>query len=416
MSLFSRFIGRVGGGANKRIPGLQTGLSGSYPASAATTVNEDTALCLSGFWACVRLIAESVGSMRVRFYRKNADGTRTEIFDHPLGVLLNGKVNRYQTRPEFFETLTMNLCMHGNGFALKQTNSKGTIIGLMPMMSPQMEVVLTTVGDIAYRYNDGQNTQRDFTSDKIWHNKLMGNGVIGLSPLSYARNSIGIGLAAENTAGKIYRNGGKPAAALSLPPEMEALTAEQRKQLKQNFNDIASGDGEDNLFVLELGMKYTQVSMSPQDIELLSSRSFQLKDVARFMGVPSVLINDMDATTVWGSGISEIIEGFYKFGLRPYLERYEASIVHNLLPPEERNKIEVEFDFNDLLRADMEKRFRTFKEAILGGFMAPNEARSKEGWVPKDGGDDLFMQQQMVPVNQLATISRSNNNSLPKTE
>lgn len=413
MALFSRMLGRSGGGANRRLPGLQTGIAGSYPSSSATTVNEDTALCLSAFWACVRLISETVASMPIRFYAKNKDGTRSELFDHPLGVLLNGKVNRYQTRVEFFETLTMNLAMHGNGYALRQSNSRGDLIGLMPMMSPQMEVILDSGGALVYRYNDGERTQRNFNEEKIWHNKIFGNGIIGLSPLSYGRNSIGIGLATENTAGKIYKNGGKPAAALTLPPEMETLTPEQRKQLKDNFADIADGNSDDNLFVLELGMKYTQVSMSPQDIELLSSRSFQLKDVARFMGVPSVLINDMDATTVWGSGISEIIEGFYKFGLRPYLERYEASIIHNLLPIKDRQRIEVEFDFNALLRADMDKRFKTFKEAITGGFMSPNEARAEEGWSRKDGGDDLFMQQQMTPISQLAEVDRGQKKTLP---
>jgi phage portal protein BeeE len=114
----------------------------------------------------------------------------------------------------------------------------------------------------------------------------------------------------------------------------------------------------------------------------------------------------MDATTVWGSGIMHIIQGFYKFGLRPYLERYEASIVNYLLPIEDRNRIEVEFDFNALLRADQGERFKTFKEAIMGGFMTPNQARAEEGWIAMDGGDSLFLQQQMTPVDQLASMDR----------
>lgn len=412
MSLFARVLGRSGGGANRRVPGLQTGLAGSYPSGSPTTVNEDTALCLSAFWACVRLLAESVASMPLRMYRRNPDGTRTEIFDHPLAEMMRGKVNRYQTRFEFFETVVMNLAMHGNAYVLRQT-SGSRLVGLMPLMSPQMEVVLNRNGNILYRYNDGESAKIDFTEERIWHLKLMGNGVIGLSPLSYARNSIGVGLAAENVASKIYKDGGKPAAVLTLPPEMETLTPEQRKQLKDNFSDIANGTSDNNLFVLELGMKYTQVSLSPQDMELLSSRSFQLKDVARFMGVPSVLINDMDATTVWGSGISEIVEGFYKFGLRPYLERIEASFLNHIVPANERKNFEVEFDFDALLRADMERRFKTFKEAITGGFMSPNEARMKEGWENKEGGDELYMQQQMTPVSELRNVNRGQKETLP---
>lgn len=403
------FWGLFGGsrGANKRVPGVQSGEAASHSGSAATTVNQDTALNLSAFWACVKLISESVASMPLVFYEKQPDGTRKPLPDYPLAQLFGAKVNRYQTRFGFFETLTMNLCMQGNAYALIQRGSGDKIIGLLPLMSSQMLPELQKNGDITYTYDNG-STQTVIPAKDIWHIRLMGNGVVGLSPISYARNSIAIGLAADNTTSKVFKNDGKPAAALELPEAVGKLLPDQRKQLKQAFKEIAN-DGEDNLFLLEMGMKYKQVSMTPADIELLSSRSFQLKDVARFMGVPSVLINDADSTTVWGSGISQIVEGFYKFGLRPYLERYEASIITDLCPVGDRRRIECEFDFNALLRANLKERMEIGKAAVAGALMTPNQFRATEGWGPEEGGDHLYMQQQMYPLSKLADAGRDVN-------
>lgn len=396
------WLGKFGGGAFVRRQGIQTPEAGNHPSRSPVSVTQDSALTLSATWACINILAGTISSLPVRFYDVNDDGTFSENRKHPLSSMFRGKVNRYQNRVEFWQTMVAQDALHGNAYALIQKNGRGEIIGLMPLMSAQMEVTLKAEGgDILYRYNNGRET-RVFEESQIWHLRSMGNGIIGYSPLSFGRNSIGIGLAAEGRMSKIFANGAKPAGILQTN---EVLKPDQRKAIKENFNEMAEGT-EDTLFVLEHGFDYKQISMSPKDIELLSSRSFQLKDVCRYFGVPSVLINDMDSTTTWGSGIQEIIEGFYKFTIRPYLERYEASINCVLLKPAERDKITAEFDFNALLRADMEKRFRTYKEGITGGFMSPNEARKEEGYEPKAGGDDLFMQQQMISIDQLKDLNR----------
>ena len=268
-------------------------------------------------------------------------------------------------------------------------------------MTPQMEVFLERTGAITYRYQETEGL-RVYAEQSIWQNKIFGNGIVGLSPLSYARNSIGIAQAAEASVSKIYQNGGKPSGVLMID---KIMTADQRKQVKENFAEMAEGN-EDRLFVLEAGMKYEQLSLSPQDIELLESRRFQIEDIARFFGVPSVLINDASQSTAWGSGIQQIVSGWYRLGLRPYLERYEASIKANLLGPDERLTIDVEFDFNALLQADFAERIKTYKDGIQGGVMTPNQARTQEGWSQEPGGDKLLVQQQMVALDQLDKVAR----------
>ncbi len=400
MAIWRNFISYFSGGGNRN-KGLQTSSPGSYGVSAAVPVTLDSALQLSSVWACTRLITETVASLPLNIYKVDKDGTRTLDNDHYLARLFRNRVNRWQTRQEFFETILYQFVLQGNAYSAILRNSKNEIISLIPLMTPQMQVDLADNGDILYKYQEGANV-RVYAQSTIWHNKLFGNGIVGLSPLGYARNSIGVGQAAEQAVTKVYKNGGKPSGILMID---KVLKPEQRDQIKNNFADLAEGNS-DRLFVLEADMKFEKVSLSPQDIELLESRRFQIEDICRFFGVPSVLVNDTTQNTAWGSGIAQIIQGFYKFGLRPYLERLESSIKVNLLQPNERDTVDVEFDFNALLRPDLWDRLKAGKEAVVGGLMTPNEFRKTEGWQPISGGDKLFLQQQMTPVDMLDKVDR----------
>jgi hypothetical protein len=195
---------------------------------------------------------------------------------------------------------------------------------------------------------------------------------------------------------QVFLNGAKPAGILMYD---KILTPTQRQGIRDSFKDLVEGN-DDSLLVLEAGMKFEPISMSPQDIELLASRRFQIEDVARFMGVPSVLVNDTASSTTWGSGIEQIIAGWYKLGLKPYLTRIEQSIAVNLLTPEERALYEVEIDFDALLRADPAARFAGYQSAINAGVLTPNEAREREGLAPAEGGERLLVNGTMVPIDQ----------------
>jgi len=381
--------------AGRREAGVQQANAGSYNISNVT-VNEDSALKLSAVWACVRLIAETIGGLPINAYKLLPDGTRILDNEHQLAQLFKNKPNRYQNRVEFFETMTMQLCLHGNAYAHIQRGTGGKVVSLLPLMAEQMEVNLLTDGSLVYRYNSGNNLSV-YAPESIWHLKLMSNGIVGLSPLSYARNSVGIGIASEDRVKALASNGFKPTGVLTID---KLLKPEQREQIRNQFADLASGSS-DPLRVLEAGMAYQQISMNPKDVQLLETRKFQIEDIARFFGVPSVLINDTSASTTWGSGIEQIVQGFYKLGLRPYLERYEASIANSLLSAADRRNYEFEFDFGALLRGDELTRFQSYKEAINAGFKTINECRQSEGLYPIEGGDRAYLQAQMTPITDL---------------
>jgi len=381
--------------AGTRIPGRQD--IGGSGGPAPKPVTADTALALSAVWACVRLISEAVGAMPGRFYEKLDDGTRQPWDAHDLSTLLNGSPNRYQTRNEFFETMTINLLLHGNAYARVARAADGRIVSLMPLMAAQMEVDLGLNGDKIYRYNDGQNVFF-IAQENIWHVMLMpSNAIIGLSPIYYGARTMGIAIAAEDRVSILAENGFKPTGVLMID---KLLKEDQRAQIREQFSDLQEGQG-DPLKVLEAGMKYQQISMNPKDVQLLETRKFSIEDIARFYGVPSVLINDTTATSVWGSGIAEIKEGFYTLTLQPLLERYEASIKKWLIRPEERSTIDVEFDFSAFLRGNEKTQIETASAAIRGGVQSVNEARRKMGLPPVEGGNTIYLQQQMIPLDKL---------------
>jgi len=395
MSLFSSLSGFFRSpGAPPRVDGLQSGGPTGYGTAAATEVTFDTAMQISPVWAAVKLISESIGSMPFNIYETGPEGRKVAV-NHPLQRVLTQRPNQYQTDVEFWESMALNLAVSGNAYAIIQRMGS-EIVGLLPVSSSQIETTLLADGTVIHTYTTGLNV-KVYTSQTMWHVKLFGNGIVGLSPLSYARNSIGIALAADNRVSKIYSNGAKPSGILTID---KTLTEPQRKQIRTAFAGLEEGN-EDKLFVLEAGMSYTQVSMSPQDIQLLDSRRFQIEDIGRFFGVPSILLNQTFGQSSLGSNVYEILSAFYKLNLRPYLEKFEASVPRWLMEPGDAEKYECEFDFDAaLLRADLLTRMQANREAIKSGQCTPNEARLSEGKPALDGGDQLLIQGAMIPIKQ----------------
>jgi len=385
-------MGWLSGGL-RRFSGLQI----AWPRISTPTakpVNEETAMQVSAYWACARLITETVSSLPVKLYKKKGNKRHADD-SHPLYRILALKPNRYQTRIDFLSTLVLNLVTWGNAYCHIVRNNSGQIISLLPLMSSQMQVQLLNDGTLIYQYTDSNGTTV-YADSSIWHIKLFGNGIMGLSPLGHAASSIGLAIAGESRVTSVYRNGARPSGILLFD---KSLNEKQRDSIREAARKLSESDN-DSLMLLDDRVKYQQTSMSPQDIELLQSRRFQIEDIARFMGVPSVLINDTSGSTAWGSGIAQIIEGWYKLGLRPYLENIELSALLNLFPVEQQEDWEIELDFDALLRADMIARYDAYGKAVNNGLLTPNEARDNEGLEPLPGGDTLLINSTLIPINQ----------------
>ncbi len=390
MSWFNPW-GKSGSNGNTRKTGYQNEMPSSYSSESAAPVTFDTAMTVSAWFASIRLLSETIASMPIKLYKRNPDGSRTEVLDYQPFRTLKNQPNRYQTKVEFFETLMLNLTVNGNAYIELIRTSRG-VVSYLPLQSSQMQVSLKRDGDIEYKYSDLNSSTRIIPSKNMWHIRLFGNGVVGMSPLGYARQALGIAIASENRSGKLAKNGGKMGGAIKTD---KMLKPEQRTMFKSGAaKDIVEGD---SVAILEMGVEYQEFGMNSKDMQLLESRQFSTADVARFTGVPSVLINDTSGSTVWGSGIEQIIKGFEKLGLNPYATRIESGFKRWIIPIEDWDKYDIEFDFDSLLRPDRKTRIEANATAINSGQLTPNEARNSEGLPDEEGGDIIYLNGSLMP-------------------
>ena len=390
MSFWGRWFGN--GGLSNPEEGAQSSGKSSTTTEAGVVLTDERAMALSAVWSCVRLISETVGSLPLAIYERTADG-RQVAPEHYLNELLLVSPNALMTPLEFREAMTMQLALWGNGYAHIERDSKGIPTSLTPLhpghVTPKREA-----GGVTYHYQTSKGGHI-FAAESILHLKGFGvEGIVGLSPLAYARETLGITAAADKYASKSFTSGSRPSGVLTVD---RVLTPEQREALRAIYANLDSN----SLWVLEGGTGYQQLSLPPDDLQMLESRQFQLGDIARFFRVPSHMINDHTKDTSWGTGIEQQNIGFLTYTLRPYLTRWESTISNALLSRTDRRRYFAEHKVEGLLRADSGARAAFYSQMAQNGIMSRNEIRKKENLPPVEGGDELTVQVNLTPVQDL---------------
>ena len=353
----------------------------------AKPVSFDSAMTLSAVFACIKILTESVATLPLQMFQLKSDGTRVQVKDHDVIRLLYNKPNRYQTRVEFFEQLMLNL-VAGNAYIKKDYVGK-KLVSLQVINSGSVDPSIRDDGTPLYKCRLGSKTV-EYTDKEIWHIKLFGTGFVGMSPIAYGAQSIGIGLAGSDKTSRLMSNGAKPTGALKTD---KYLKKEQRDALRSELDLLINGDDGD-MAVLEGNMQFEQISLTPEDLELIEIRKLAVEESCRFFGVNPILIFSTDSSTTWCSGIEQLVDGFHKFGLRPYLERIEESARIHLLQRHEWDEYEFEFKTKDLLRASYLERVKSNKDRILSGQASPYQVQMEEGEIPDPNSNFI-----MVPVN-----------------
>jgi HK97 family phage portal protein len=383
-----RWFGNVGS------TGQQDGIQYSEPFQRVydtrTTYGTDGALQVSAVWACVELLADNIASLPCFVYERGEQGHKELARDTTLWTLLHDNPNRYQTPMEFWQYMIMNFLLRGNAYARLVRNDAGEVIEMLPLSADQVEVELLRDGSIIYKYQfEGVVTV--LSSQSVLHWKDKGNGVIGMSRIDFMASTISVAIEAQNHTERNYRKSGKRPGVFMID---KLLTDPQRDEIRRRFSGLVENN-EDDLIVLEAGAKFEPLSMTPADLQLLDTRRFSVEDIARWFGVSSVMINDTNKTTTWGTGISQLIEGFYKFRLRPMLELFEQAINRRVLTARQRELYEVEFSLDAILRGNAKERLDIGVAAVTNGLMTRNEWRQLENLPPMDGADELTYQLNM---------------------
>jgi HK97 family phage portal protein len=383
--------------------GQRKGSQDTSPSASAhedsPNVGIDSALQVSTVWACVVLIVENLSSLPVNVFKTDPRGEREIDTSSRLHQVMHLSPNRRQTSMEFWMTMLINLVLRGNAYARIVRDNAGDVVALWPMTADQVEVIIADDGQLVYIYSF-ENEGYVYNEKDVLHIRGMGNGVMGMAPLDYMRSSVGVAISAQNHTSRTFRKDARRPGVLMSD---SVLTPEQRAAVKKNFGDISQGNGRE-LYVLEAQFKFEALGMSPADIQLLESRKFAVQDLARWLGVPSVLVNDTGETTSLGSSVQQIVDGFFKLRLRPMLTLVEQRIEKSVLSSSQRARgYVIEFNFDALLRASLKDRVEIYAKQVQNGLKTRNECRKKENDSPinDDAANQLTVQSNLVPLNKL---------------
>lgn len=369
---------------------------GASHAGKAVTVN--SALQLSAFWACTRLTAAAIASMPLGIYERRADGSRIPA-DHPLSPLLTGSPDGERTAFEFWEAAVAWMLVTGNAYAeIARIGNRITALNLLPADTAEVKRDPVT-NELRYAFTD-RGKAMNLPAESVLHLKGFGfGGDVGLSVIRYGVHSLGAAIAADETAGKLLGNGMMPSGVLSSESE---LTDPQREQLKTIMQQYASSTNAGKMMVLEAGLKFEQLSLNPEDGQLLASRSFSVEEVCRWFNMPPVIVGHAaNGVTAWGSGIEQLILQWLTSALNPLAIRLEKRIGMQLFGPGERSRFYAEFNREGLLQADSTAKIAFLSGAVQNGLMSRNEARGKLNLPRVDGGDALTAQTNLAPLDKL---------------
>ena len=364
-------------------------------------VTERSAMQMTAVYCCVRILSEAVASLPLQFYRYTDDGGKEKAVDHPLYFLLHDEPNPEMTSFIFRETLMTHLLLWGNAYSQIIRNGKGEVVALYPLMPDRMKVDRDEHGRLYYEYTvyDSDDVDGRKGTDKVGrtvrlqpHDVLhipgLGfDGLVGYSPIAMAKNAIGLAIATEEYGSKFFANGAAPSGVLEHPG-----TIKDPSKVRESWQATFGGSGNSNkIAVLEEGMKYTPISISPEQAQFLETRKFQIDEIARIFRVPPHMIGDLEKSSF--NNIEQQSLEFVKYTLDPWVSRWEQAMVRALLTPDEKKKYFFKFNVDGLLRGDYQSRMNGYATARQNGWMSANDIRELENLdrIPAEQGGDLYL-------------------------
>lgn len=367
--------------------------SESYSGKAVTV---GSALQLSTVWACVNLLSRTGSTLPLNIYHRLGDGGRAVARDHVLYRLLHSQPNADMTAAVFRQVILAHLLLWGNAY-VEKSFSAGRLVALTPLMPGQVEKKRRENGAFFYAYTDAKKgRRREIEEGHMMHIPAFTmDGLIGLSVIGCARQIFGNAMAAEEAAGQTFANGMKSSGMVTMDA---VLKPGQREEVRQHVKSVSAEGG---VMVLEKGSSFHQLSMNPQDAELLATREFGVEEICRWFGVPPHMVGHTGNSTSWGSGLEQQVLGFLTFSLQPWLTLIEQQINKDLLEPVERADYYVEHVVEGLMRSDSVGRAALYSSAGQNGWMTREEIRSKENLPRKEGTDVLTVQSNLTPLAQL---------------
>lgn len=393
--------------------------------TSGKAVTEMSAMQMTAVYSCVRILSEAVAGLPLQLFRYNENGGREKALDHPLYRLLHDEPNPEMTSFVFRETLMSHLLLWGNAYAQIVRNGRGEVLGLYPLMPNKMKVDRDERGNLYYEYSRttedantlGKKQKVILRPTDVLHIPGLGfDGLVGYSPIAMAKNAIGLAIATEEYGAKFFANGATPGGVLEHPGIIK-----DPQKIRDSWNAAYQGSANAHkVVVLEEGMKYQSIGISPEQAQFLETRKFQINEIARIFRVPPHMVGDLEKSSF--SNIEQQSLEFVKYTLDPWVVRWEQAMTRVLLLDSEKPRYFIKFNLEGLLRGDYQSRMNGYAIGRQNGWMSANDIRELENLdrIPAEEGGDLYLingaMTKLVDAGAFAGVAQAPNPQEPPDE
>jgi len=360
---------------------------GGGTTSAGVTVNSESAMRQATVFSCINILSRVVGMLPCHMMERI--GKNKELAERfYLYPILHDMPNEWMTSPEYYGMVMNNVLSGGNFFALKNRGLRkltGPVRELIPLAPGRVKEVIQNVDySLTYKVSYPDGTTTDIPGSEIQHIRgMVRNGYMGVDPVTYIRESIGLGLATEKFGASHFGKGTHPSMIVTHPGNLK-----DPKSMRQALSDVYAGlDNSHRIMLLEDGMTATSVSISPENSQFLETRKYQKSEIVDiFFAMPLTVMTTGDNTPTFASA-EQFSIGFVVYACLPWLVTIEKSIYRDLLTPDERKKYYAKFQVNGIMRGNAKDRAEFYRDLVNCEVICPNEARVWEDLNPYPGGE-----------------------------
>ena len=346
-----------------------------------TYINRYSSMNISAVFAATNLISNTIAMLPIKVLI-NGDEGKNEMTNHPLNLVLGERDNdNLLSRFNLIKMIVQSVILKGNAFCYIQRAQDGTVMGLRYLEASDVTIYYRKEKDMLY-YDCPIVTKKHIEPIDMLHFVLHSyDGITGISVLNYAARTLGITNASENAAKSFFENGMNVNGLLKV---LTPINQKQKDEIRQSWQQVYSGNG-GGLAIINGNMEYQQLTLSPEDSQLLSSRQFNVADIARFFNINPLLLGGESGATY--SSLEMLQNAFLVHTLQPYIAMIEAEFNRKLLKPSESN-LQVILETNDLMRIDKQSQANYYKTMVDAGILSRNEVRKEIGYNGFEGGDE----------------------------
>jgi HK97 family phage portal protein len=365
------------------------------PAKSGVQITKDNAMNISGVYAAVKLLSDSISSLPIHLIKESKD-KKEKDYTNPLYKIVAKEPNKLMTSYTWRQIFMPHILLYGNAYAVIDWDKKTMRPKqLMPVHPSKVEIEIKK--GIAYYTIQLEEKKITVDQSNIVHFRGLGDEIKGKSVIEYAKDNLGLGKAAEDFGSKFFSNGAAIGGVYEHPSQ---LSDKAYNNLQKSLERRAGGlSNSHKILILEEGMKFTTTSIPPNAAQFLETRKFSINDIARWFGVPPHMIADLERATF--SNIEQQNLNFSQFSILPYVILIEQELNRKLLREDEKDTMYFKLNMDGLLRGDMESRYTAYQIGIQNGIVNPNEVRRKEDLDAYEGGNDYFMAANITKIKDL---------------